>query len=546
LTWHAFLVLIGNAALVASVAALVALAWLLPHHGFRLLRAPADKALHHPRLAAVWQRLPAARSFLERHLHDARTSWLRLLVGAAVAAGGLLWFAHLLHEVLTDRTVVTADLCLHNTVLRFQSPALHRFYSLTSELAGPLSILLLVGGLSTLVWAGGRRREALGLLGAFAGSQVLSFVLKRVVGRPRPLEAIAWLRDPSFPSGHTLTAAAVFGFLVYLILRDEPRHAHHWWLAAPLLLLIGAVPIGRIYLGVHWPYDTLASLALGLAWLAVLITLFKLPWIARRFAGPDPAPPWLGRSITVFGVLFVGYAAVLATRPPLPRLAWNPPPQRIALATLTGAFPPNLPRVSHDAVGGPMEPVSLLFVANRREIEAVFERAGWQEAETPSVHGLLRELWDVIRDRPDPRGPATPAYYADQPQDLTFEKAADPTPTIRRRHHTRLWQTPLWVFPAGLPLWAATASYDIGVKLVAEPYLVTHRIDLHVDQERDLIVRELQGAGAEALSVIPVTGAGSGHNAAGDHFVTDGRATVLLIRSRPSLASRPPAPPMVH
>jgi hypothetical protein len=198
-------------------------------------------------------------------------------------------------------------------------------------------------------------------------------------------------------------------------------------------------------------------------------------------------------------------------------------------AAALGAFPAALPKTSEDAVGGLMEPVSFVFVGDTGPIIAAFASAGWQLAQPPSVRGLLRELWSVGANRADPRGPATPAFYAGQPQDLTFEKPGDPSGSIRRRHHTRLWRTGLCVAPSCTPLWVATASYDAGIKMVAEPYLLTHRIDPRVDRERDLIAGDLRRAGARVVTEIPVTAPTRGHNAGGDSFVTDGRAYVVVF-----------------
>jgi hypothetical protein len=186
-----------------------------------------------------------------------------------------------------------------------------------------------------------------------------------------------------------------------------------------------------------------------------------------------------------------------------------------------------------------MEPVGFLFLGTARQLADDFARAGWSLADPPSVRGLLRELAAVVADRPDRRGPATPAYYQEEPQDLTFEKPGDPSGSIRHRHHIRIWATGLCAAAgaaapspatACLPLWAATASYDAGVKLVAKPYLVTHRIDPAIDRERDLIAGELARAGAREIATITVTGPTSGKNAGDDRFTTDGRARVLALR----------------
>jgi membrane-associated phospholipid phosphatase len=528
MTAHAGIVLALMTAMLVAAAALLTAAAILPHHAFWRLRERLGCFLHHPRLARLWRERPELMRFLAHHFHGASRSWLRLAIGCTIAAAGAVWFVNVLHRLLDDPTLVVADQCLHNTLLRFNSPVLLQIYSAASDLASAEYVFPLVIVGCALFWLAGRRRAALGLVGALVGSQVLSLIFKHLVARPRPPEAAAILHDSSFPSGHTLTATAVYGFLVYLILRDEPRRARRWLLAAPLLFLIGAVPLSRIYLGFHWPYDTVGSLALGGAWLAILITLFKLPVFARLSTPAPPREALRTATIVVIG-LFLIYGAMLAAISPQRKVAIGKRAiASVPLDAVLHSWPADLPRTSEDAVGGPMEPVSIVLVGSRVEIEEAFRRAGWQEAETPSVHGLLHELWGVAANRPDPRGPATPAYYAQQPQDMTFEKPGAGSATIRRRHHTRFWETPLCAVPDCRPIFVATASYDAGVKLVREPYLLTHRIDLHVDVERDLIVGDLLRQGLRRVATLDVTGPLRGNNAAGDHFVTDGRAVVLL------------------
>jgi len=63
------------------------------------------------------------------------------------------------------------------------------------------------------------------------------------------------LRKNSFPSGHTVTAAAFFGVWVCSV------RAH--WLRALLILPAVAAGLSRVAVGVHWPVDVTVGLAGG-------------------------------------------------------------------------------------------------------------------------------------------------------------------------------------------------------------------------------------------------------------------------------------------
>jgi undecaprenyl-diphosphatase len=78
------------------------------------------------------------------------------------------------------------------------------------------------------------------------------------------------------PSGHAATAAAAATVVALL----HPR------LRLPLAALVAAIGLSRVYLGVHYPSDVLAGLALGIVVGWAVVALTRRAVRARREDGP--------------------------------------------------------------------------------------------------------------------------------------------------------------------------------------------------------------------------------------------------------------------
>jgi membrane-associated phospholipid phosphatase len=112
------------------------------------------------------------------------------------------------------------------------------------------------------------------LLTVILGDKVLTEAIKQLVDRARPtIEAVAATLGPSFPSGHTSTAAASWAAFALV--------AGRWWgrrawpaLAGAAVGIAVAVALSRVFLDVHWLSDVLAGLALGWAWFATCAIAF--------------------------------------------------------------------------------------------------------------------------------------------------------------------------------------------------------------------------------------------------------------------------------
>ena len=106
---------------------------------------------------------------------------------------------------------------------------------------------------------------------------VNNLALKNIVGRIRPYEMVQGLipligrpGDYSFPSGHSASSFAAAGVMV----RRLPR-----WAGIPLFLLAVMISLLRLYVGVHYPTDVLAGVAIGLG------LSYLAEWIWKRQKG---------------------------------------------------------------------------------------------------------------------------------------------------------------------------------------------------------------------------------------------------------------------
>jgi membrane-associated phospholipid phosphatase len=119
-------------------------------------------------------------------------------------------------------------------------------------------------------------REAVALGWTVIATSVLSEALKNTVRRPRPPEGKADKDEYSFPSGHTMLASSSYALIACFLAEDRRFGAWRFAAAAILATLIPWTAFSRMYLGMHWPSDTIAGMALGVAWDAAIVTVLKV------------------------------------------------------------------------------------------------------------------------------------------------------------------------------------------------------------------------------------------------------------------------------
>ncbi len=252
----------------------------------------------------VRTRLVAVLAFLGRTLSDPIAGAVVLVIGLGVAGLMTAVAARVYDSVTEQDGVAGLDRPVLNLMLEARSPQVADvatwFTNLGSSRVLPFLTLGAVLALA-LIWR--RWTPVLLVAVAVSGSLLMTIVGKVAVGRDRPpiSDAVAPFEDSySFPSGHTLNTTVVVGIIAYLILARNPRRSIRVAAIAVAALLAVMMGLSRVFLGHHWLTDVLGAWALGLSWLAIVVTghqlwQLRLPSQERTAATPTAGSPASGR-----------------------------------------------------------------------------------------------------------------------------------------------------------------------------------------------------------------------------------------------------------
>lgn len=158
---------------------------------------------------------------------------------------------------------------------RIQNPVLSFLANLFSAF-GEESVMILI--LVAIYWCFDKKK-GFAVFSSLFISMLTMQVLKAIIKAPRPFQVHPDLIDAdrietatgySFPSGHS-TGSSAFYFSIALLYNNI-------WTRLGCILLVIAVPLSRVYLGVHWPADVLCGVIIGLG-----VSTFLLPVFIRLF-----------------------------------------------------------------------------------------------------------------------------------------------------------------------------------------------------------------------------------------------------------------------
>lgn len=223
------------------------------------------------------------------------TLLLLLAVGVGAAVSLTVASAEVYEAVSEEDGIAALDRPVLDAALQVRTPWLNGAATAFTHLGGPVGMPILAICTVLAFTLVRRSFTPFILMVVAAGGSLLMTVLgKDAIGRLRPDLQFAvppFELSPSFPSGHTLNAVVISGIIAYLlVLRQHSKRSMALTIGIAVLFAF-IMGLTRVYLGHHWVTDVAVAWTLGLAWLALVITVHRLLLTLRHTRRERGAQP---------------------------------------------------------------------------------------------------------------------------------------------------------------------------------------------------------------------------------------------------------------
>ena len=183
----------------------------------------------------------------------------------------LILFSIFAYKIVMDKSIYIDKIVYDFICDNFMSERMTNIVKILTSLGSALVVIILT---IVLFMAIKNKRIAVSIVINLIVITILNNHLKIIFLRPRPnVNNLILESGYSFPSGHSSTSMAFYGYLIYLIYKYVNNKKIKISLIIFLSLVIVAIGLSRIYLGVHYASDVLGGFLLAIVYLIIFITI---------------------------------------------------------------------------------------------------------------------------------------------------------------------------------------------------------------------------------------------------------------------------------
>ncbi|MEO5634617.1 phosphatase PAP2 family protein [Gaiella sp.] len=259
---------------------------------FAASRYPTATGAPPPASAAAGRQLsretvrhPALARLLRGRLDPGTATGLALTLALALAIIGGLMLGALAYLIRSNARLVELDASVGQWGADNGSDRSTQLLQLVTDLASTPVTIAVIAVVAIVAMARLPNRWILPfLITVVLGEVILVNTIKQLLDRVRPtFNPITETLGPSFPSGHSATAAALYAGAALVLARGRSPRTRALLAGGAAAIAVG-VACSRVMLGVHWLSDVIAGLAFGWAWFSVCAIAFGGRFL--RFGAP--------------------------------------------------------------------------------------------------------------------------------------------------------------------------------------------------------------------------------------------------------------------
>jgi len=204
------------------------------------------------------------------------THTIAIMLKSSVALFCMALVIRLTFSITHGTAVQTFDESILRWVETLRTPFMNAMMLDVTALGG-LALTVVLGLLAVMIFLLGKDpAAAIHLILTSSGGFIISLYTKNIIARPRPsiIPQLIHASGFSYPSGHSITSSAIYVTMAILACRHFKSIQKRTVLLMLAGIMIALISFSRIYLGVHYPSDTMSGALMGIAWALFMAALF--------------------------------------------------------------------------------------------------------------------------------------------------------------------------------------------------------------------------------------------------------------------------------